>query len=233
MRQLIIAALLVPTCAALTLAQSTNADRYPKIEVFGGFSANDYFNYVSFPARLPSLNLSPFLTSTAGGKGFDTSITGNINKYLGITGDFSVYFDNIHQEPINFKICQAPGSCTTATQNTDGGRTAFYFMAGPEIKGRNRTRLTPFAHALFGAVASHASFSTAGPALTHSDSDLRTAFAMDFGGGLDVRINNRFSIRGQADYLGVFLKDLGDTDSGSGSLQNHLRLSLGIVFRFH
>jgi hypothetical protein len=106
-------------------------------------------------------------------------------------------------------------------------------MAGPEIKGRNRTRLTPFAHALFGGVASHASFSTTGPALTHSDSDTRAAFAMDFGGGLDVRITNRFSIRAGADYTGIFLKELGDTESGSGSLQSHLRASVGIVFRFH
>ena len=231
MRQLLLAIFLLAACATIASAQSTGPDRDGRIEVFGGFSANDYFNYVSFPPMLPDLNFSPFLTSTAGGKGFATSITGSFNGYLGITGEFSVYFDNVHSVPLKINVCHTPGSCTASTQNSDGGRTAFYFLAGPEIKGRNRTRLTPFARALFGGVASHASFATAGPALTHSDSDLRTAFAMDFGGGLDVRINNRLSIRGTADYTGMFLRDLGDPDSGA--LQNHLRLSIGVAYRFH
>src|SRR5215470_4118203 len=188
MRRILLAALVVLGCAVATLAQSTNSDRYPQIEVFGGFSANDYFNYVSFPTTLPSLNFSPFLTSTSGGKGLATSITGNISKYFGITGDFSVYFDNV-EAPLTISACQQPNQCTTAQQDTRGGRTAFYFMAGPEIKGRNRTRFTPFARALFGGVASHASFSTTGAALTHSDSDTRSAFSMNFGGGLDARIS--------------------------------------------
>jgi len=162
MRRILFAVLVVHGCAVGTLAQSTNPDHYPRIEVFGGFSANDYFNYVNFPPTLPNLSFSPFLTSTAGGKGFETSITTNINKYFGITGDFSVYFDDV-EAPLNINVCQQPDQCTTALQNTHGGRTAFYFMAGPEIKGRNRTRFTPFARALFGGVASHASFSTSGP----------------------------------------------------------------------
>jgi len=56
---------------------------------------------------------------------------------------------------------------------------------------------------------------------------------MDFGGGLDVRINSRFAIRGTADYTGIFLKDLGDTDSGPGNLHNHLRLAVGVVIRLN
>jgi hypothetical protein len=233
MRRILFSALVVVVCGVEVAAQSSTGDRYAGIEVFGGFSANDYFNYVNFPASLPSLNFSPFLTSTAGGKGFETSMTKNFNKYFGITGDFSVYFDNVEGLLI-IKLCQGSADqCTTAQQDTRGGRTAFYFMAGPEIKGPNRTRFTPFARALFGGAASHARFSTSGSALIHSDSDIRGAFSMDFGGGLDVRINGRFSIRGTADYMGVFLKDLGDTDSGTGSLQNHLRLAVGVVFRFH
>src|SRR5215471_455223 len=232
MRRIIFAALVMLACVVVTLAQSSNQDRSSRIEVFGGFSANDYFNYVYFPASLPSLNFSQFLTSTAGGKGFQTSVTRHLTKYFGITGDFSVYFDNV-EAPLTIKVCQQTDQCTSAQQDTRGTRTAFYFMAGPEIRGRNRTRFTPFARALFGGVASHASFSTTGAALTHSDSDTRTAFSMDFGGGLDVRISERFAIRGTADCTGIFLRDIGDTDSGRGSLQNHLRLAVGVVVRFH
>ena len=232
MRRTLFATIVMLACGIATLAQSSNQDHYNRIEVFAGFSANDYFNYVEFPASLPSLNFSPFLTSTAGGKGFETSITGNFTRYFGITGDFSVYFDKV-EAPLTIKVCQPADQCTSAQQDSRGTRTAFYFMAGPEVRGRNRTRFTPFARALFGGVASHASFSTSGPALTHSDSDTRAAFSMDFGGGLDVRISERFTIRGTADYTGVFLRDIGDTDSGAGSLHNHLRLAIGVAVRFY
>jgi len=233
MRRIIFAALVMLACVVVTLAQSSNQDRYSRIEVFGGFSANDYFNYVQFPANIPDLKFSPFLTSTAGGKGFETSITGSFTRYFGITGDFSVYFDNV-EAPLTIKVCQPAGQCTIrAQQDTRATRTAFYFMAGPEVRGRNRTRFTPFARALFGGVASNASFSTSGTALIHADSATRSAFSMDFGGGLDLRISERFAIRGTADYTGIFLRDLGDTDSGGRSLQNHLRLAIGVVVRFH
>jgi opacity protein-like surface antigen len=233
MRRILFAALVMLACDLVILAQSSNQDRYNRIDVFAGFSANDYFNYIEFPASIPNLNFSPFLTSTAGGKGVQTSVTGYLTKYFGITGDFSVYFDNI-EAPLTIKVCQPAGQCTIgAQQDTRATRTAFYFMAGPEVRGRNRTRFTPFARALFGGVASNASFSTRGTALIHSDSDTRSAFSMNFGGGLDVRVSERFAIRGTADYTGIFLRDLGDTDSGGGSLHNHLRLAIGVVIRFH
>ena len=105
-------------------------------------------------------------------------------------------------------------------------RRAFYFMAGPEIKARNSTRVTPFAHALFGVAHSTAEFSTASAIFTRMDSHTRTGFAYALGGGLDFRVSKRFSVRAMADYTQTFL---GDADPNT-SRQNHVRFSLGILF---
>jgi hypothetical protein len=80
---------------------------------------------------------------------------------------------------------------------------------------------------LFGVARSAADFATAGPLLTHSDSDTRTGFAAAFGGGLDIRLSKRFSIRTMADYTAAFL---GYNDESTSSRQNHVRLTIGIVF---
>jgi opacity protein-like surface antigen len=100
-------------------------------------------------------------------------------------------------------------------------------MVGPEIKGRNQTRLTPFAHALFGLVYSRATFSTASPNFTLSDKDSQTGFTMAFGGGLDIRLSKRVSIRSMIDYNPTFLRG---SDIDSHSRQDRARLSLGILF---
>jgi len=53
------------------------------------------------------------------------------------------------------------------------------------------------------------------------------AFASNFGGGLDLRANQRFSIRlVEADYL------LTTFDNGSNNHQNNLRISAGVVIHF-
>ena len=225
MRYLPIASVVVCLCACSALAQSTSPAPYPKFEIFGGISANGYFKSNEAPEGNSGFPLSKFFSDDAGGPtGFEASITRNFNKYLGIKGDFSMYFDSGPGQ-VTLNICSP--SCTTASQDFHVSKRAFYFMAGPELKWRNKTRLTPFAHALVGVVRSTADFSTAGTLLTHSDSDTRTGFAAAFGGGLDIRLSKRFSIRTMADYTAAFL---GYNDESRSSRQNHLRLSIGIVF---
>ncbi len=220
-------AVVVCLCACSSLAQSTSSVPYPKLEVFGGYSANGYFKSNEAPEGNSSFPLSRFFSDDAGGpKGFEASITRNFNKYLGIKGDFAVYFDNGGPGQVTVKVC-LESSCMTSSQDFNIKKRAFYFMGGPELKWRNKTRLTPFAHTLFGVARSTADFSTAGPLLTHSDSDTRTGFAAAFGGGLDIRLSKSFSIRTMADYTAAFL---GYNDESSSSRQNHIRLSIGIIF---
>ena len=233
MTKLICAAVLVAVGAHSAFSQAANSNQYPKVDVFVGYSANLFNFYDELPPALNTINLAPFFTGTAGGKsGFETSIAGALNRHLAIRGDFSTYFDKeTGQGPVT--VCQQPNPCTTITQGVNVNKKAFYFMAGPELSLPNHTRITPSVHALFGAVVSKAEFVVTGPLFNHSDSATASGFAMAFGGGIEDRISARISLRGMAGYAGTFLHMPGERDAGSGSLRNHIRLSVGIIFHFH
>jgi len=217
MQRLLVLVLLIAGSASFALAQSTNADPYPKVEVFVGWAVlgernSSEINFGSFKVK------SGFNTE----KGFEASLIGNFNKYLGLKGDFSAYF-NHHDDGLAV-VSQSP----SVTQNFKLKTKLFNFLAGPEIKARNSTRLTPWAHALFGIAHQRVAFETAGSTLTLSTQVTHTGFAMALGGGLDIRATDRFSFRALMDYNPVWV---GKLSSGSNDRRDHLRISLGILFR--
>ena len=154
------------------------------------------------------------------GKGFEAAVVGNVSRYLGIMGDFSAHFSS------NEFAVPFTSSSSTTTQAGSINPRLFNFLVGPEFKVRNRSRLTPFVHALFGVAHSSARFQTTGPVINFSRTDAETGFAMAFGGGGDVRIARRFSIRGMLTYQQAFL--------GSNDLPRQrvsaLGWSSGVVF---
>jgi opacity protein-like surface antigen len=201
MPRLVACALLVFVCVPLSKAQKPGNDQFPKIEVFGGYSSIETNDH-TFRFR-PGFNA----TNTdfdEGSRGFDAAVTRNLNRYLGVVGDFSAHFSH-DQGPITLTPPCAQPPCLPVTQSAELNPRLFNFLAGPEIKGRNRTRLTPFAHALFGLVHTTATFKTAGPALTLSRTDADKGFAMTFGGGLEVRVLSRVSFRTSLDYSKAFV----------------------------
>jgi hypothetical protein len=59
-------------------------------------------------------------------------------------------------------------------------------------------------------------------------SNARNMMAIDFGGGLDIRVNNRFSIRAlQLDSQNIKKNDDWDNDDWGA----HPRISFGVIFR--
>jgi opacity protein-like surface antigen len=170
---LVTSVLLVLTC--LTVAQEN-----PKAEIFGGYQ----YTHVSPGQGFPGDNLN----------GWNASVSGYFNKYLGISADFSGIYGNVA-----------------------GVSTHVYpYLFGPIVRFPNSSKITPFAHALFGAA--HSRFSDLGLSTTDN------SFAMAFGGGLDANINSRFAVRlAQADYLHTQLFD---------STQHNFRYSAGIVIKF-
>ena len=144
--------------------------------------------------------------STAGVDGFNldggsASIAYHANGWLSAVADFGGY----HASDIL-------GTGVNGTLST--------YLFGPRVSYR-RSRITPFGQLLVGAA--HVGDSGLG-FLASSNS-----FAMSLGGGLDVRVSRRFSIRpAQVDYLLTRFDELG----AGGRTQNNLRLSTGVVFHF-
>ena len=91
----------------------------------------------------------------------------------------------------------------------------YSFLFGPTLTYRTE-HVAPFFHALFGG--NHINASTTGA------SGGNTAFAMAFGGGLDLPVGEHFGVRlAQVDWL--------RTQHFSTS-QNNIRFSTGIMFNF-
>jgi opacity protein-like surface antigen len=202
---------------ASAFAQSVTQDDYPKFEFFAGYSALGEANSrgISFgPTASISAN---YATPT----GFETSIARNVSKRFGIKGDFSAHLSNESGRG-TFTACTP--TCTPVTQDFKLKTRLYNFLAGPELKARNSTRLTPFLFALAGVAHTSATFTTTTPALSAQFKKSDNSFAMALGGGLDIRATKRMSFRGTMDYNPVFIQD---STSGTRDL---VRFSLGLLF---
>jgi hypothetical protein len=162
--------LLVLVCALLAHAQKASDEQFPKFEVFGAYSSIETNNH-TFHFGPPNFNAKN-TDFDEGGWGFEAGLTRNLNRYFGIMGDFSAHFSHDHG-PTKFTIAPCAQPPCTVTQNAELNPRLFDFVAGPEFKWRNRTRLTPFAHALFGMAYTATTFKTASPALTLSLATMR------------------------------------------------------------
>src|SRR4051812_16706232 len=137
----------------------------PRAEVFGGFQ---YFRAGTGTGSINDFNLN----------GWDASLSGYFNRYLGVTADFSGAYGSpeILGVPIHTKL--------------------HTFMFGPVLRLPNPTHLTPFVHALGGAA--HTSANALGIDAGSTDA------AWALGGGVDLNIAPIISVRlGQADFLQI------------------------------
>lgn len=117
----------------------------------------------------------------AGGNfhGWNSSVTGNVTKRIGITADFSGQYGSELAGPILIK------------------QDAHSFLFGPRYSFRGK-RLSPFVYALVGVTRFHQSATISGQRLSESDS----GFSSAVGVGLDVKVNERVAIRAfQIDYF--------------------------------
>lgn len=118
--------------------------------------------------------------------GFNGSVSFNVNNYLGLKADFGL--------------------------GAESDLKQYSYLFGPQVNLRTDSKLTPFAHALFGAI-------------TTDFDDFRgskTGFGMALGGGIDYKFSDKVSLRAiQGDY--VLARRDGDNRS-------HTRISAGIVF---
>lgn len=186
----------------------------PKAELFLGYSRFGTFsNNTVAGNRMVGLN------------GGSASIAFNFNRYLGLVGDFGFY-DNSQLQLTGNGINQP--IVEKATGN------AYTYLFGPRLSYRNETRFTPFVQVLAGGV--HASPATVtncvGGACTLLP--VQNSFALTGGGGLDIRLTHRVSIRAvQAEYMLTRFSGVANgVDTGVSASQNDLRLSSGLLFGF-
>jgi hypothetical protein len=187
--------------ASLAFAQGTNTRPYPRIEVFGGYSSIETNDH-SF--QFADVGPVSHLDFDEGGRGFEAAAIGNLSRWVGIVGDISAYF-SMNQFPVQVSTACSQPPCLASTQPGSINPRLFNFLGGPEAKWRNQTRFTPFVQTLIGAAHSTATFNTTGSALNLSRTDAETGFAMRFGGGLDVRMTRRFSLRTLVMYSQAFV----------------------------
>jgi opacity protein-like surface antigen len=172
-----------------------------------------------------------FFERRLGLHGFNASVAGFFNSAFGIKGDFS-----FHRKKDSASVTGGSDSLNSRV---------FYFMAGPTFKFRDASKVRPFVHALAGGAHTRFDVETvrdvAGSTLRSISGASSTDFAAGIGGGLDISLSERFSLRAiQVDYMPVFLRDRSVDVLGipgtvfpftlEGQRQDNLRISVGIVF---
>ncbi|MBI1749015.1 MAG: hypothetical protein HYR55_20890 [Acidobacteria bacterium] len=187
---------------------------YKNGKVFAGYSY----------ARIPTIE-TPFL-SHRNGNGWNFSVSANINRFLGVTADFGGQYGNLP-------------SGTYAGRPISLSLRFHEFLVGPRLMTHNGS-VTGFAHFLMGGVRrSIGVFSASAPdgSSIRSTGYGKNEFAMGFGGGLDINLNNRFALRA-AQVDDIIMNDYTYTGccfSGGPPLRgwrHSFRLATGIVFKF-
>ena len=163
--------------------------------------------------------------SSNGFGGWEGQGTFNFNRYLGVTADVS----GTSVTPFGFS---ALGFSAGTYQRLNN------YLFGPTITA-NLGRSAVFVHALFGEAHSSLGAGVSVPIIGGISTGLTSAnaFAMAFGGGIDIGLTRHLAIRAvQVDYLRTQFNATDALTTGLssslGNRQNSFRYSSGIVFRF-
>ena len=217
---------LLLSVAGLCLAQFGYAQEIPKVQISGSISylrfhasaaeATDLSSQFGVPVQTNNVSSSLF--------GWDSSVTENLNSWFAGELDLSGFYGS----PVaNFLSPAAP--TPNLSQHVPVLAAVHTFMYGPRFSYR-RGRIVPYAHILLGGAHFNGSinqssvFSAAPGAgtLPSGTSVSDTAFAASPGGGVEISLNSRMSVRPvQIDYLMTRFYQ---------QRQDNLRISAGIVF---
>jgi opacity protein-like surface antigen len=222
--------LLFMAACLMFIAPAVFAQADKRVEFFVGYS-NLQAEGIPDPDDPSNVFDEDFFDRRRSLHGFNASAAGYFNSVFGFKGDFSFHRNE-------------------DTTSFTGGRDSvesqvYYFMGGPVVKFTTSARVAPFAHALFGGA--HNRFEVAsvrdvtGGTVRNTFDVGRTDFALAVGGGVDIRVGERVSVRAiQVDYAPTFLGDRTiNLLSAAGALvpvtlegqrQDNIRFSVGIVF---
>ena len=228
MKRLVTVATLILLSTTAALAQ----DDYKRYEFFGGYSALFVDNLAGDTSNAA---VNDVLGEKQTLRGFDVAAGWNFHKYVGAKFDYS-----LHLREDNFSRPLGSGTVDSTIQNILGGiQVKNNKEDGPTFK--------PFGHALFGVAVQKVDVDSPQLPALFGTSDFHTnetSFAMAFGGGLDIKLNERFDLRVvQIDWniinrgdqqTGIVLAPTPNQVVGTpfvipGTRQDNLRLGIGIV----
>ena len=201
--------------AVMILGIAAWAQEFPRAEL-----ALDY----SFARYAPSASYTQGHSLNGGGG----AIKVNVNEFLGIVMDLQGYGSNKTSFTIPADTYFPGGGSGTVQGNL------FTYLFGPEIKVRAHG-IHPFGHLLFGAAHSNV-YGNAFKQICQpiagncafNKAPAGDAFALSFGGGVDIPINKNFSFRpAEVDYLYTRF-----TNQFTNAGQNNVRFSAGLVISF-
>jgi hypothetical protein len=204
----------------LSFAQQETSQVATRGTLFGGYSLLHSSNDLGST----SIGGSNFNLGGSLG-GWEAQGTFNLTRHFGLTADFSG----------NSK--QLAGF--SALGFSAGTQQHMYdFLFGPTVTGYFG-KSSVFGHALFGAAHSSLGAGITVPILggISAPLDSANAFAMAFGGGLDIGLTRHFAIRAaQVDFIRTNFNSLDALSSGlatsTSNNQNSFRYSGGVVWRF-
>jgi opacity protein-like surface antigen len=228
MKRLAVLVTLILISATAALAQ----DDYKKYEFFAGYSAL-YLDNLAGDTGSPAVD--DVLGEKQNLRGFNLAAGFNFHKYVGAKFDYS-----LHLREDNFTRPAGSGTIDTTLQN---------FLGGIQIKNNmnDGPRFKPFGHALFGVAVQKVDVDSPNLPALFGINDFHTnetSFSMAFGGGLDIKLNDRFDLRVvQVDWniikrgdqeVGIVLvptpfQTVGQPFLIPGTRQDNLRLGIGIV----
>ncbi len=193
-RRLVLSGLMLLVFAASAFSQKGG-------EVFGGYSYQR--------------------TGGTGLNGFNASVTGNMNSWLGLTGEVSRHtYGTSVIDPIS-----------QLAFNADAGILAF--RVGPKFTSKVSDTASFFIHALAGGYRASVNVGASGtsiPGASFAINASATGFTAAGGGGVDIRVGPRIAIRPvQMDWIHLGSTSVAGTDTGNS---NGFRYTGGIVVRF-
>jgi hypothetical protein len=170
-----------------------------KVEVFGGYQ---YLRLNNVGGNNSGIDVNA--------NGWDTSLTGYFNKFIGVTGDFSGSY-------ATFNVPNGDGTTSSISGH-------FYSYTGGPVVAFREGKVNPFVHVLVGGA--HAGFS---PCTNCGQNGFTTLF----GGGVDLKVNKAIAVRLiQADWVYYHFGSGPANNGGSYGESDNVRIATGVVIRF-
>ena len=181
--------------ASVRVPLSLDESDTPRVEVSGAYS---YLNADTSGLSLTRQNVN----------GFESSVTVNATRRLGVEGNFSGYF-----------LSQSENTITLGTGTVDLGQREYDILGGPRYNAGNF-----FVHGLLGM--DRMSLVPLGTRVAQD------SLAVAFGGGAEWKVSRHFAIKAFGDW--IYTRHNLDNlifPGGPAYMQNSIRISVGVAYR--